>query len=551
MAVVRTLTTKWGFQVNDKPLKEMKLAIAEMKNGIKGLAMEASGAALAIFAFAEHTAKAGKAASLGASRSGMGAEDFQKLAFAAKTAGVDADGLTISLGHMNRTIFAAKSGNKEATHAFAMLGGGVYQAALRGAPTKEIFAQIADKISKMTDVSKQGALAQQIFGRAGIQLLPLLKKGAHGIAELGEEAEEMGLILSKDAVIASGKFRHALHEMESRVLGIKNTIGVALLEPITHVLEAMAKWVKMNRALITQNLTAVIRGMSFAVTVAIKVFGAFISRLNELAAPLGGVGEAAGKAFAAFALFKAAEVLHGLGKAIMSVKDLGLAFQLLGDKGLLASAKTAAIPILIAAAFLLMVAAVEDIVGYFQGKDSVFGSILSSFDEVFEGLSARFSSLGGFLKATVAILLSPFNMLLSTIKAVSGAIGAISGGGGIRGAWAAIKDSVNDVVAPFTKIANRDAGSITLADATGISSDKVNRPNFADMAGMDGKPSAAQMVGPGGAGGNSHVEVNTSVVVPPGTDPHMVGDRVEDGVAKGLGNVLRPANKALSTGIKH
>ena len=139
MATVRNLVTKWGFQVDTKPLREMKVAIAEVKSGLIGLGVEATGAALAIFGLAEHTASAAKAAGLAASRSGMGVEEFQKLGAAAKISGIDTESLTMSLAHMNRTIYGAKTGNKEAIKSLMTLGGGVAQAAMSGASTQVVF----------------------------------------------------------------------------------------------------------------------------------------------------------------------------------------------------------------------------------------------------------------------------------------------------------------------------------------------------------------------------------------------------------------------------
>lgn len=535
MATVRKLVTKWGFQVDARPLQEMKMAVSEMKAGIMGLAVEAGAAAAAIFAFAEHTASAGKEASLAASRAGMGVEEFQRLGFVAKKAGVDSEMLTHSLAHMNRSMYEARMGNKEALQSFIRLGGGVAQSALRGAPAQVIFGQIADRIKGMNDPAKQSALAMRIFGRAGFQMLPMLKRGSAGIKELSDEADEMGVILSKDAVAASMEFKSALGEVEHRIHGIKNTIGIALLEPVTKVMRAMALWIKQNRALITQNLTSVIKGMGFAVTVAVKVIGSLIQRLNELLTPLGGVGKAAGVAFGAFAIFKSLQVVSGIGHAAQSIFDVAKAWQFMGFAAMSARVVALSIPILIGAAVLLLIAALEDIVGYFEGKDSLFGRILVGFDEMFAGLSERFAKFGGMVKGLAAVILYPFRAVLGTLKGVSGAIGSLVGGGGLSGAYGAIKDSTKDLVSPLAKIMEGDADSLSLSDVTGIASN----------------PRASQLAGQAGAAAPANVQTAITVNVPPGTDPHLVGDRVEDGVAKGLDGILRPANRSLATGVAY
>lgn len=535
MATVRKLVTKWGFQVDAKPLQEMKVAIAEVKSGIMGLAVEAGAAALAIFEFAEHTASAGKEASLAASRAGIGVEEFQRLAFVAKKAGVDAEMLTHSLAHMNRSMYEARMGNKEALQSFIRLGGGVAQAALHGAPANVVFGKIADRIKGMNDPAKQSALAMQIFGRAGFQMLPMLKRGSEGIKELGEEADEMGVILSKDAVAASMEFKGALGEVEHRIVGIKNTIGVALLEPVTKVMKAMGLWIKQNRALITQNITSVIKGMGFAITIAVKVIGSLIGRLNELLTPLGGVGKAAQFAFAAFALFKTYQIASGLGQLAIKAFDAAYAWTYMGNAALLASIKVAALPLAVAAMIVLSIAYLEDLTGYFQGKDSLFGRMYNGFNDVFSGLTDKFAQFGGVVKSIAAIVMIPFDGILSKIKAISGAIGALVSGGGISGAMQAMTEAIGGRVNPFVKLFQGEADNISLSDISGIA------PG----------PRASQLSSQSGANTAHNIQTAITVNVPPGTDPNLVGDRVEDGVSKGLDNILRPANRSLSPGVSY
>jgi len=75
----RKLVTRWGFQVDLKPLEKMRTSIAELKSGIKGIALEAAASATALFETAETTATLGKQMSLAAQRAGMGVEQFRWL----------------------------------------------------------------------------------------------------------------------------------------------------------------------------------------------------------------------------------------------------------------------------------------------------------------------------------------------------------------------------------------------------------------------------------------------------------------------------------------
>mgnify|MGYP000373723780 CR=1 FL=1 len=530
----RKLVTRWGFQVDLKPLEKMRTSIAELKSGIKGIALEAAASAAALFETAETTATLGKQMSLAAQRAGMGVEQFQELAFAAKVAGVDTDGLTHAMAHMNRGIFEAKTGNKEAIKSFMMLGGGVAQAALSGRPSQEVFFKIADRIAGMKDQSAKAALAMQVFGRAGFTMLPMLNKGSAGLKEMGEEAQEMGLILDESAIAKSLEFKKALHETESLILGIKRTIGVGLLEPMTKVIKAFSLWIRANRELIKLNITEFFKGLGDILKVTLVVFGAIAKRVTELIKPLGGLGAAAKYAFEAFALFKGAQIVMALGNGLSAINAWIVGLALMESwslRAFYAQVKAAAGPLLMVAGLVLLIALFEDLQGFFTGKDSLTGDLV----EWVKSLDPIFEKFGAFGRIITMVLLTPLRAVITTIRTLGGVIGALVGGSGISGAMDAIEEGADAAAKPLMSAFSGKGFNLT------------SQMGFGDTA---PKPGAGDF-GPQPQGSQANIQNSITVTVPQGTDPHMVGDRVQDGVAKGLDNVLRPAHRALKPALEY
>ena len=53
--------------------------------------------------------------------------------------------------------------------------------------------EVADGLKGLESDSEKAALAQQLLGRSGADLLPLFKEGSDGIANLQQQARDLGL----------------------------------------------------------------------------------------------------------------------------------------------------------------------------------------------------------------------------------------------------------------------------------------------------------------------------------------------------------------------
>src|SRR5690606_35970261 len=99
--------------------------------------------------------------------------------------------------------------------------------------------------------------AMQIFGRAGTQLIPLMKNGAAGIEELQNQARRLGLTISQDAAGRAAELTDALNVNRSVVRRLAFEVGDALQpsilaasETLTGFLVGAADWIKKNRDLV-------------------------------------------------------------------------------------------------------------------------------------------------------------------------------------------------------------------------------------------------------------------------------------------------------------
>ena len=161
-------------------LKKLGGGIARTGRNILGLATAAA-APLAGMTLA--FASAGDKLDKMSKRTGVSVKALSELAFAAEQSGSSIDSVEKGIRGMQRSLLNAEMGSKAASDALASIGLSANE--LSGMRPEDQFTAIADAIAKVQDPSKRAALAMQLFGRAGSELLPMLAENAEGIAELG------------------------------------------------------------------------------------------------------------------------------------------------------------------------------------------------------------------------------------------------------------------------------------------------------------------------------------------------------------------------------
>lgn len=163
---------------------------------------------------------------------GDSAEAMSKLRFAAEESGVSADTLAGALGKMSK---AADSGKLEEYGIAIRDNSGLMRSA------GDIFIDVAGKIGTMQNGVQKTAAILAIFGRAGMDIAPLLNRGADGIAKFSEEAEKMGLVLSGENLKAVKDNVMAQRELDAAIKGAQVAFGQYLYPTLTTITKAISE----------------------------------------------------------------------------------------------------------------------------------------------------------------------------------------------------------------------------------------------------------------------------------------------------------------------
>lgn len=252
--IVEELAARLGLDVDQAAFAKGFLAIEGLRIGFEALIEIGKAVAHQIreatIGVAENAIEVSKAAQ----RTGVTVEAYQEMAFAAEQSGLSQEGLEHGLRHLSHTLMEAATGSGDAAYTVKQLGISMYDANGKAKTTDKVMEDVARRISSMPDGWKKTALAQQAFGRAGSELIPLLNKGKEGIEKLRQAAHDYGNVLDADTIAAAKRWNEQNKALKASVQGLRNAIGSGLLKQMGDLTGRIAEWIRVNRDLIASNV---------------------------------------------------------------------------------------------------------------------------------------------------------------------------------------------------------------------------------------------------------------------------------------------------------
>ncbi len=335
---LREVIAFFGLGVDKREFSDLDKRISGLRSGLVTLtrALTAGVVVNELRKIVTETIEMGDALHNAAQRIGVTTDALQELRFAGDLAGVSASTMDHSLETFVRRAAEAARGTGEAQKEFTELGIRLRDGNGRLRSTDELLGDVADRFANVKTDADRTRLAFGLFGREGAAMGNVLRGGSKELEAARAEARALGGVMSEDLVEAAVQADDALDRFHQVVLGFKNTIAAELLPAVTQVIGGLVEWGKENRAAIGHDIG---RALRFFVDLLRSVFS--VVRL------LGG----------AFRwLYDQLDPLQqGFLKLAVVLGGLALLFGL--------------IPTLVVG----VVAVLDDIVAFFQGRDSLLG----------------------------------------------------------------------------------------------------------------------------------------------------------------------------------
>ncbi|QEO58328.1 hypothetical protein [Francisella marina] len=236
------------------------------------------------------------------SKLGISTDKLQEYRYAAELSGVSSNTFDMALQRMTRRLAEAGTGTGEAVGALKDLGLSAQE--LSQMTPDEQLAKIADAMQNVTSQSDRVRIAFKLFDSEGVNLVNMLKDGSQGLAEMGDEAQRTGNVISQDGVHAGVEFRDAMKRATATVSGFKNILASELLPTIIELVKGTTEWFQANGKWLAQNISGAIQGIVSAFKVLVDIVGDVFGAFSDLVEALDltgstglSVGEIIGNAF--------------------------------------------------------------------------------------------------------------------------------------------------------------------------------------------------------------------------------------------------------------
>lgn len=168
---------------------------------------------------------------------GLSTKQLQEFAYASDLIDVSVDTLAGSLKKLTSNMSNAKKGSGDVYDTFKALGVEFQNSDGTLRNSTEVFNETIKALGNVANETERDALAMKLFGKSATELNPLIEGGIDTLSRMADEANELGLILSQDALDGANAFNDQLDMLKSKGKGLFNVIGTEIATEFTPAME--------------------------------------------------------------------------------------------------------------------------------------------------------------------------------------------------------------------------------------------------------------------------------------------------------------------------
>ncbi len=182
-------------------------------------------------------------------RVGVSVETLSVWKPAAEQSGVSGESFEKGLRKLSTTMLEAATGSEDAARGFSAVGVEFKNQDGTLRATDQVLLDLAERFKAMPDGAEKTALAVQLFGKSGAELIPFLNQGRDGINELAAEMQALGVQMSSETAAQAGNFNDALDKLKLATTSIGNQIIASLLPALNDMAGGMVESAKQGGTL--------------------------------------------------------------------------------------------------------------------------------------------------------------------------------------------------------------------------------------------------------------------------------------------------------------
>ena len=206
----------------------------------RALSLAAAGFGAALLTNAYKSAQSADELATLSKQTGFTVEELQKMQYASEFVDVSFESMTGSIKKLT-----AKMGSGSAI--FEELGISIYDANGNMRDATEVWYESLQALSQIENETERDAVSMELFGKSAMDMAGIVDDGGEALKEFGDEAEDMGIILDKEAVESANEFNDAMDKLKQTATASFKKAGATLATALLPALEKLGKVV--NKAL--------------------------------------------------------------------------------------------------------------------------------------------------------------------------------------------------------------------------------------------------------------------------------------------------------------
>ena len=224
-------------------------------------------------------------------RLGVSTEKLSGLGYAAKLTGGDIDTIAGALPKLSKAIIEAGDESSTMGRLFKAMGVDVKDASGNFRDVEDVLPDVMDAFRSLKDDTLEQALAMQVFGKSGAEMLEFLNLGSEGLAEMEQRAADLGLVVSGETAAAAAEFNDRLGDLRMASEAFAMKLAQELLPALTELLQKVTAFVAdgSNAKSVADSLGTAFGFIGDVITGVSDVFRIFGEYIGGAAASMAGL----------------------------------------------------------------------------------------------------------------------------------------------------------------------------------------------------------------------------------------------------------------------
>lgn len=347
----------------------------------KSVTLPVAAAGTALIGFANKSASTADNIDKMSQKIGISRQAYQELDFVCSQSGTSVDTLKMGVKTLTAAMDGAASGTKSNVEQFQKLGVSVVDSNGKLRSQEDVMWDVFSALQKMDNQTEKARLATELFGKSGSELMPMLNGASGSIESMKQQAHDLGLVLSDEAIDAGVEYTDKMDQLKRSFAAVATKVGTSVLPLLT----------QLGDFLIKEGVPAFEKIMK-KVEGVVNWFTSLSSGTKKVIGVIAGLVVAAGPV-----LTVVGKVTSGIGKIISVGGSLASGIpKIVGLAGNVTTAISAVNPVV-----LIVIAAITALVAIGVALYKNWDSIKEHAGKVWNGIKTKLTSVANKIETSV------------------------------------------------------------------------------------------------------------------------------------------------------